>query len=210
METLSPLPLLQPTQFDAATDLLCAAFADDPLFNYLVPADVSDRQDVMTYLFRMLLLCGSGHTYGLNDDNDQTLKGVGIWLPPGETVDLLDLLRFGLYELPFRLPWQYLLRWQSALALDRDHKQAMPMPHWYLMLLAVSPRYQRQGVGHQLMQPGLEGSDRVGQPCYVETSTEGAVRFYQRHGFEIVKTGPFGEQAPTFWTLRRGGEEVRR
>lgn len=205
METLSPLTILQPTQFDAATELLCAAFADDPLFNYLVPADVGDRPGLMTYLFRMLLLCGSGgQIYSLLSDDAQTLKGVGIWMPPGQTVDLVDLLLAGLYELPFRLPLHYLPRWQAALALDREHHQAMPMPHWYLMLLAVSPRFQRQGVGHQLMQPGLEGSDRTGSPCYVETSTEDAVRFYQRHGFEIVKTGPFAEQAPPFWTLRRG------
>ncbi|MBE9112434.1 GNAT family N-acetyltransferase [Nodosilinea sp. LEGE 07298] len=205
METLSPLTVLQPTQFDNATELLCAAFADDPLFNYLVPGDVSDRPKLMTYLFRMLLICGSsgGHTYGLINDDDQALQGVGIWMPPGRSVDLVDLLLAGLYELPFRLPWQYLSRWQAALALDRYHKQAMPMPHWYLMLLAVSPRYQRQGVGHQLMQPGLEGSNTTGQPCYLETSTADAVRFYQRHGFEIMKTGPFAEQAPPFWTLQR-------
>ncbi|PSR15456.1 GNAT family N-acetyltransferase [filamentous cyanobacterium CCP3] len=204
METLSPLTVLQPTQFDAATEVLCAAFADDPLFNYLVPADVGDRQGLMTDLFRMLLRCGGDHGYGLTDTDGQTLKGVAIWMPPGRSVDLIDLLLAGLYELPFRLPWQYLPRWQAALALDREHHQAMPMPHWYLMLLAVSPRFQRQGVGHQLMQPGLEGSDRTGSPCYLETSTEGAVRFYRRHGFEIVKTGPFGEQVPLFWTLRRG------
>jgi GNAT superfamily N-acetyltransferase len=203
METLSPLIALQPTQFDAATELLCAAFADDPLFNYLVPADVSDRPRVMAYLFRMLLLCGGDHGYSLTDTDGQTLKGVVIWLPPGQSVGLVDMLRVGLYKLPFRLPWRYLARWQAALALDHEHRQAMPMPHWYLMLLAVSPRYQRQGVGHQLIQPVLEECDRTHQPSYVETSTEDALRFYQRHGFEMLKTGPFANQAPPFWTLRR-------
>ncbi|MBE9156154.1 GNAT family N-acetyltransferase [Nodosilinea sp. LEGE 06152] len=205
METLSSLTVLHPTQFDAATELLCAAFADDPLFNYLVPTDVSDRPQVMTYIFRMLLLCGGDHGYCLADTDSQTLKGIAIWLPPGQSVGLVDMLRAGLYELPFCLPWHYLSRWQAALALDHYHQQAMPMPHWYLMLLAVGPRYQRQGVGHQLMQPGLEGSDTGGQPCYVETSTADAVRFYRRHGFDIVKTGPFAEQAPAFWTLQRLG-----
>ncbi len=207
METLSinsPLNNLRPTQFDAATDLLCAAFADDPLFNYLVPADVGDRPALMAYIFRMLLICGGDHCHGLTNSDGETLKGVAIWMPPGQSVGLVDMLRSGLYELPFRLPWQYLTRWQAALALDHYHHQAMPMPHWYLMLLAVSPHHQRQGVGHQLMQPGLRESDRPGHPCYVETSTEGAVCFYQRHGFEILKTGPFADQAPPFWTLRRG------
>jgi ribosomal protein S18 acetylase RimI-like enzyme len=202
METLAPTTL-QPTQFDAATDLLGAAFADDPLFNYLVPADVPHRPRVMAYLFRLLLLCGAEHTACCTEPDGQALKGLAIWLPPGQSVGLLEMLRVGLYELPFRLPWQYLPRWQAALTLDAYHHQAMPRPHWYLMLLAVSPRYQRQGIGHHLMQPGLEGSDRSGQPCYVETSTPGAVRFYQRHGFEVLKTGPLADQAPPFWTLQR-------
>lgn len=202
MPTLS-LTRLSPTQFDAATDLLGEAFAEDPLLNYLVPADVGDRPDLMAYLFRLLLLCGGDHSYGLTDGDGQTLQGIAIWLPPGQSVGLLDILRAGLYELPFRLPWPYLTRWRAALALDHYHHQAMPMPHWYLMLLAVSPRYQRQGVGHQLMQPVLEECDRTYQPCYVETFTEAAVGFYQRHGFEILKTGPFADQAPPFWTLRR-------
>ncbi|NJL49784.1 MAG: GNAT family N-acetyltransferase [Leptolyngbyaceae cyanobacterium SM2_5_2] len=71
------------------------------------------------------------------------------------------------------------------------------------MLLAVSPAYQRQGIGHQLIQPVLEESDRQGKPCYVETSTAGAVQFYQRHGFEILQTGPFGHQTSPFWTMQR-------
>jgi len=211
METL-PLATSQPTQFDAATELLCAAFADDPLFNYLVPPTVPNQREVMTYLFRLLLLCGGGHSYSLIDDDTQALKGLAIWIPPGQTVGLLEMLRGGLYELPFRLPWGYLPRWQAALTLDHHHHQAMPQPHWYLMLLAVSPSYQRQGVGHQLMQPVLDqcdgqrlafGHQPGGSPCYVETSTEGAVRFYQRQGFEILKTGPFADQAPPFWTLQR-------
>ena len=202
MQTLTLEPL-KPTQFDAATELLCAAFADDPLFNYLVPADVGDRPALMAYLFRLLLICVGDHGYCLTDTDGETLKGVAIWLPPGQSVGLVDMLRAGLYELPFRLPWSYLPRWQAAIALDRYHHQAMPMPHWYLMLLAVSPRYQRQGVGHQLLQPVLEECDRTHRPCYLETSTEAALRFYQRHGFEMLKTGPFADQAPPFWTLRR-------
>jgi len=204
MQTL-PLMALQPTQFDAATELLCKSFAADPLLNYLVPADVPNRKSVLEFLFRILLLYGGGaeQSYTLLDDSNQSLKGVVIWMPPAQSVRLLNALRAGLYELPFRLPWNYLPRWWSALYLDHLHTQTMPQPHWYLLLLAVSPAYQRQGVGHQLIQPVLEESDRQGHPCYVEASTEGAVQFYQRHGFEIVQTGPFGHQASPFWIMKR-------
>ncbi|NJL49783.1 MAG: hypothetical protein HC929_23140 [Leptolyngbyaceae cyanobacterium SM2_5_2] len=101
-----PLTPLQPTQFDAATELLCEAFAADPMFNYLVPADVPHRQDLMQALFRMLLLCGSGaeQSYTLVDPGTQALKGVMIWMPPGQSVGLLNALWAGLYQLPFACP----------------------------------------------------------------------------------------------------------
>ena len=76
----------------------------------------------------------------------------------------------------------------------------MSVPHWYLLGLGVSPLYQGLGVGGSLIQPILERADKEGLPCYLETDTDGAVRFYQRHGFEIIRTG---EQPVKFWTMKR-------
>ena len=66
--------------------------------------------------------------------------------------------------------------------------------------MGVSPVCQGQGIGGSLIQPVLKQADEEGLPCYLETDTPGAVRFYQKHGFEIVRTG---EQPLKFWTMKR-------
>jgi ribosomal protein S18 acetylase RimI-like enzyme len=70
------------------------------------------------------------------------------------------------------------------------------------MLLGVAPGYQNQGIGAALLQPVLQRADRDRTLCYLETSTDAAVRFYQRQGFEIVHTRQIGKSLP-YWILKR-------
>jgi len=66
--------------------------------------------------------------------------------------------------------------------------------------LGVSSAYQSQGIGSLLIKPILERADKENLPCYLETTTEQAVRFYQRNGFEILRA----EEKPVkFWTMKR-------
>jgi ribosomal protein S18 acetylase RimI-like enzyme len=70
-------------------------------------------------------------------------------------------------------------------------------------MLGVDPAYRNQGVGSSLIQPILERADRENMPCYLETSTEKGVRFYQRHNFEIVETIDFPQAGFQVWTMIR-------
>lgn len=89
--------------------------------------------------------------------------------------------------LPFMLRWGRLGQFVSLfLQLEEHHKHDVPQQHWYLAILGVAPAYQSQGIGGSLLQPLLNQADSTGLPCYLETSTEGGIRFYQRHGFEVV------------------------
>ena len=74
------------------------------------------------------------------------------------------------------------------------HQANVPQAYWYLSMLGVDPAYQNQGVGSSLIQPILEQVDRDNLPCYLETSTAGGVRFYQRHNFEVVETMDFPQE----------------
>ena len=74
------------------------------------------------------------------------------------------------------------------------HQANVPQAYWYLSMLGVDPAYQNQGVGSSLIQPILEQADRDNLPCYLETSTAGGVRFYQRHNFEVVETMDFPQE----------------
>lgn len=197
---------LERSQLDSASAMLSAAFAADPLFNYLTSPLNAAQSQIVQQVCRAVLTCAlrHQHTYTTN-----LLQGVAAWIPPGQApISLLELLQAGLYRLPFQMPWPQLWRWLPLLKWDDYRQQDMPHPHWYLALLGVSPDHQRQGVGSRLLQPIVSQADRQGLPCYLETSTESAVRFYQSHGFQIIRSAPYTRHAPPFWTMYREPQTV--
>jgi predicted N-acetyltransferase YhbS len=83
------------------------------------------------------------------------------------------------------------------------HPQYAPEPHWYLAMLGVDPRWQRQGLGEALMRPVFELADRDSTPCYLEAPTLDNVRYYERRGFRVVAEGAIPESDVRIWMMRR-------
>lgn len=88
--------------------------------------------------------------------------------------------------------------------LEKRHPS---QPHMYLSALGVSPAWHARGVGSALISTGTARADTQGLPCYLETFSEANVRFYRRHGFDVVGQGndliPGG---PPFWFMTRPPE----
>ena len=78
--------------------------------------------------------------------------------------------------------------------LHRSAKLAWLFPHipaqaWYLRTLAVAPRLRGQGAGSLILQDIAGTALQQGATelhTDVDSGNPGAVRFYLRHGFEIV------------------------
>ena len=110
-----------------------------------------------------------------------------------------------LYALPTKVHWS---RWGRCLtvlsAIEQAHQQDMGnCPHWYLGIMVVDPSSQGRGVGGRLLQPILQRASNEDIVCYLVTFTEQAVRFYQKHGFEVVQVQKTAPAAPPFWTMKR-------
>ena len=73
-----------------------------------------------------------------------------------------------------------------------------PVGRWNYGMLVV-----RLMVGGALLQPGLEKADRERVPCYLETAKEINVRFYEKHGFQVVKKVDLPRGGPPVWTMLR-------
>lgn len=78
-----------------------------------------------------------------------------------------------------------------ALRRGIKHQEAVDQyqpeePHWYLTDIVVSPDMQGRGVGSALLEHrlGLVGDD----PIFLEATTAGSARLYQRHGFHPLAT----------------------
>jgi ribosomal protein S18 acetylase RimI-like enzyme len=194
---------LEASQIQAASEVLGDAFQDDLVLRNFVLQNDRKRLSIIRWISQLMLQYA--RYYNTVYTTTKELKGVAIWIPPGQfPLNDFRLLLFGAYALPFKLRLGKLLQFISLfLKVEELHKANIPQPHWYLLMLGVRPCYQSQGVGSFLIQPILEKADRGGLPCYLEASTEGAVRFYQRHGFEVVKTIDFPQENVQIWTMKR-------
>ncbi len=192
---------LQASQLNDAGDLLGRGFYDDPLSAYLFP-DEARRLDQLRWLYR-----GSAryaHRYG-ETFTTPGLEGVALWLPPERPYPhQLGMVRVGLGLAPLRFGLGWLRRSVNAMnQLEAAHKRDVAPRHWYLFLLGVEPSHQRQGIGGRLIEPVLSRAAADGVTCYLDTTNERNVRFYQKHGFEVITAGEVPRGGPRFWTMTR-------
>lgn len=173
---------LRRDQRRAAAEALTEAFLDDPLLELLAP-DPARRASVGRWFFQTSVDYGLrwGRVWAAGD-----VAAVSVWLPPGTRFDPLRSLRVGMGAYPFRVGWWPMRRIVGiAPALERLHRTVRG-PHWYLMTIGTRPSRRGEGLGSAVLTAGTAQADVDAAPCYLETSTQRAVDFYLRHGFEVV------------------------
>lgn len=190
---------LEETQIERATETFIDAFSKDPMFEYLFPQAENRKNKISrTFWKATLRYCQQlNHVYTTPE-----IKGVAAWIPPENfPLKIFRLLQLGLYKIPFQIGLKRLIKFAPLFSLlEKYHKLDMHQPHWYLLGLGVSSSCQGQGIGASLIQPILKKADEDGLPCYLETTTEAAVRFYQRNGFQILRVE---EEPIKIWTMKR-------
>lgn len=67
---------------------------------------------------------------------------------------------------------------------------------WYLLMIGVSPKHQRHGIGTSLIDWGLERAQEEGVICILESSEAGQ-GLYERKGFRKVGLLEMAEGATT-------------
>lgn len=158
-------------------EVLSTAFADDPVFLYMFPPDVTRREARLRGFFQLEVprsarLGGAWRT----DDG----AGAAIWYPPGQWQASPWQ---GLLQMP---AWMRVFGRQLALAgraLMTMQAQHPHQPHWYLYYLATRPSHQGTGIGSALLRPILRRCDDQRLPAYLEATSQRNRALYLRHGF---------------------------
>ena len=170
--------------------VLASAFAADPVFRYMLPPDMSRREQRLRRFFIDELtrsqLAGGAWTTTRGD-------GAAIWYPPGRwkpsTWQMLQSLPAAV-----RVFGRQLALASQALTVMQKHHPAAD--HWYLYYLATAPGRQGAGVGSAMMLPVLRDCDEQGVAAYLEATTERNRDLYLRYGFvpsqplELPRNGP--------------------
>lgn len=178
---------------------LAAAFADDPVFGWLIPTDVPNRPERLQTFFASMArsyLRRDKHVYVAADG-----AGAALWSAPGSwSLPASEILR----ESPPSLRAfgrNLLLALRSQLEVESKHPK-QPL-HWYLGYLGVQPDHQGQGLGAAMLREVTRGADAAGVPAYLESSNERNLTLYRRHGFEVVEQFPLLGRGPTVWRMWR-------
>lgn len=189
---------LRPADLKIAAALCAEAMLDNPLHIRVFGHDAKRRKRRLTRLFNGLLpyILAKGELMAAYQDG-QLLGVLGRLAPhrcqPSwqETLSLAPAL----ISSNSPLGWLRTLRWLASWA-----KLDPCLPHWHLGPLAVSPQYQRQGIGRALMAYAI--NEAQGISLYLETDKLSNVQFYQRLGFHIIAQ-PTLLDTPTWLMLKR-------
>jgi ribosomal protein S18 acetylase RimI-like enzyme len=198
---VSDIGSFAPGNIEVAVETISQAFFDDPMYVHIEP-DEGKRMRVLKaqngVVVRMFFRVGL-------IDSTPDAKGVALWLKPGNTSPSpVKMLQSGALAVPFRSGFRSFFRLMSMLSAgDVPHKKAAPGSHWYLGITAVDPSLQGKGIGTALIKRGLERADADGLPCYLETSRERNVSFWEKYGFKVSHTGVLPNGGPRFWGMLR-------
>ena len=198
--TVQNIVPLREEHLSAAAEALARAFHDDPLQAYVFP-DPAERAARSPAHFAPILRYGL--LFGEVWTTEGTPLGASVWLPPGGwEVTPERAAAAGLNDLPQAIGEEAAGRFFSALgAIDPYHREVPP--HWYLMVVGVSPEGRGRGLGRALIQPIMDRADSAGFSCYLETAQPDNVSFYERLGFTLVLDVMEPQSGLRMWAFRR-------
>ncbi len=185
------------SDLDTIADTFGAAFEDDPVARWTI----GTRRTTDARVGRLYQALTDGHL----DDGLSTISADGrcaaIWAAPNH----------------FRVPARKLLRHVPAvvrtlgprgcarvLSMAEVEKLHPPEPHYYLAILGTHPDRQGRGYAAEALAPVLRRADEEGTGCYLESSKESNVPWYNRQGFEVTGTHDLGRgDGPRLWLMWR-------
>jgi ribosomal protein S18 acetylase RimI-like enzyme len=171
---------------------LTHAFRADPLVRWVYP----DPHQYWTSWPEMMRLYGAAaRAHGTVSFADG-FAGVALWLPPGVHPDEEALGELMQRSVPERDQADVFHMLEQMAAAHPSE------PHWYLPFLGVAPLHQGKGAGSALLRHSLARCDRDDRPAYLDATSPGSRRLYERHGFEVITTIQVGSSPPV-WPMPR-------
>jgi len=177
-----------------------AAFARDPVFDWLVRAD-GRRQLALQRFFGWILESRTlphGETWMTADG-----LAAATWIPPqpeGSATHLAEDLR--MLPMIVRLTGVPRLPRGAAMAAAMEHAHP-EAPYFYLAFIGVAPRMQGSGLGTALLKRTLARIDALGTNAYLENSNPRNLKLYERAGFSVLREITARKDAPPVYAMWR-------
>jgi len=180
-------------------EILADAFAEDPVFQWLIDPNVRNRDQRMRMFFTSM-----SRSY-LRQAKPCYISGDGsaaaMWAAPGKWA--LPMSEMALEAAPQTAAFGRRLQRALRTQLQIEGLHPKSPKHWYLGYLGARQENQGQGFGSQLLREVLSKADADGVPAYLESSNERNVPLYERHGFKVVEEVRALGKGPLIWRMWR-------
>ncbi len=176
---------------------LASAFDDDPVWRWLI----TDEARYSSRTSRALAAVASMHLAHDSVWMTETAESVAVWAPPGKhRIGPREFAPVAHRFLP-AVGLQGIRRFSTFVEVEKMHPRE---PHWYLAVLGTDSAHQGRGFASAAMAPALAAADEDGVGCYLESSKERNIPFYERHGFRVTDTFDLAKgKGPRVWLMWR-------
>jgi GNAT superfamily N-acetyltransferase len=204
MPTLSPSPTRAeaartrkaiPAESRVLAETLAAAFFDDPVVGWVFP-NPQRRRELVPACFEVEVAAGIGHNCAYATE---ALDGAAAWSPP-EALERPEEEVAAFVGDYLRAAEECGDAVERLLGILDEHRPSDP--HYSLELIGTHPESQGGGLGSALLAAGLARCDRDRVPAHLWSSNPRNVPFYERHGFEVVRTLTLPD-GPPVWQMWR-------
>jgi GNAT superfamily N-acetyltransferase len=197
---------LADSQLQQTVDVLARAFCGNPLNRAVIRSGDPNRCFRSNrHSMRTLIPMARRHGRVLVATLDGEVAGGLVAASPG-CFPLPPPTPMGGLRSRIRQGWRVARRWEMVFeAFEGLHPVE---PHWHLGTLGVVASVRRRGLGAALLSRWLAEVDRDDMPAYLETDSEGNIRFYERAGFSLEgETSVLGVRT---WRMKRASTGRRR
>lgn len=166
------------------SEVLTEAFLNKPPYNQIFTEPNHQR---LTYFF-INFLCKYALKYGeCYTTTEKT--GVALWLKPqAPDISFLKACFHGMYAAPIKMGAKTFFHFMMFVThISRRHRKCIAKPHYYLLLIGVSPEAAGQGIGTQLLSSMLKRAAEEKIAVYVETQNINNLAFYQKESFKLIE-----------------------
>jgi len=182
-----------PSEMQRAISTIVMAFSSDPIARWFLPGP----HQYLTYFPEFIPpFAGQAFDHGSAYCTDD-FAAASLWLPPNVHSDqevMGELAQRAVAESDQEKVFAFM--GQMGVFHPTD-------PHWYLPLIGVDPPHQGRGLGSALLKHALQNCDRDKLPAYLEATSPGSRRLYERHGFEAIGEIQHADSPPMWPMLRK-------
>lgn len=174
---------MRASEIPIVAQVMAEAFMSDKLYACLVKSDDMRQAFLRRFMaFRLKFGMKKGFVEVTED-----LKGVAVWILPGNRMEFVDLILSGGLSALLSLPKESRTLMHRFIHLEEQAKRAViGQPYWHLSPICVAPECQGRGVGKALLESGFKRILPSGHPCFLETQSSNAKGFYESMGFELL------------------------